>query len=280
MIKVLKSGIFTTIQDSGRHGLGALGVPISGVMDAYSAHLANHILNNKADDALIEITLGNCAFQFLVDTEISVTGANLSAKLNDAIVPLNSRIQITKNDILVFKFPVFGVRSYLAVKGGLLSEEVLKSRSQYQNITRANQLHKNDVITIKEFKSELKKTHTLVKVDENHFTQKELKCFKGPEFNLLSKGNQQKLLNSEFTIAKENSRMGYKLNESIVDEIPQILTSAVLPGTVQLTPSGKLIILMRNCQITGGYPRILQLSESAINILAQKSTNDIIKFQV
>ena len=280
MIKVLKSGIFTTIQDNGRDGFGSLGVPISGVMDTYSAHLANHILNNDDNDALIEITLGNCAFQFLVDTEIAITGANLSPKLNGVVVPLNSRIQITKNDVLDFKFSVYGVRSYLAVKGGILSKKVLNSRSQYQNITENNQLYKNDLVPVKEVKSKFEKTNTVVKVDENHFNQKELSCFRGPEFSLLSKQNQKKLFNCEFTIAKENSRMGYKLLEPIIDVIPPILTSAVLPGTVQLTPSGKLIVLMRDCQVTGGYPRILQLSESAISIIAQKTTNDIIKFQV
>jgi len=57
-----------------------------------------------------------------------------------------------------------------------------------------------------------------------------------------------------------------------------MLTSAVLAGTVQLTPSGRLIILMRDCQVTGGYPRILQLSEESINTLAQKTTGDSFSF--
>jgi len=64
------------------------------------------------------------------------------------------------------------------------------------------------------------------------------------------------------------------------NQLTPILTSGVLPGTVQLTPSGKLIILMRDCQVTGGYPRILQLTESGINSLAQKSTNDKLQFRI
>jgi allophanate hydrolase subunit 2 len=72
--------------------------------------------------------------------------------------------------------------------------------------------------------------------------------------------------------------MGYQLKEPIKNRLPQLLTSAVLPGTVQLTPSGKLIVLMRDCQVTGGYPRILQLSRKAINGLAQKSTGDTLQF--
>jgi allophanate hydrolase subunit 2 len=68
------------------------------------------------------------------------------------------------------------------------------------------------------------------------------------------------------------------LEESLENTVKSILTSGVLPGTVQLTPSGKLIVLMRDCQVTGGYPRVLQVSEKGINRLAQKTTGDTIEF--
>jgi allophanate hydrolase subunit 2 len=74
--------------------------------------------------------------------------------------------------------------------------------------------------------------------------------------------------------------MAYQLVETLTNTLKPIITSLVLPGTVQLTPSGKLIVLMRDCQATGGYPRVLQLSESAINILAQKFTGNIIHFKI
>ena len=74
--------------------------------------------------------------------------------------------------------------------------------------------------------------------------------------------------------------MGYRLEEPIDNKFGSMLTSAVLPGTVQLTPSGKLIVLMRDCQVTGGYPRILQLTDDAINKLAQKTTNHTFKFKI
>ncbi|WP_408034063.1 hypothetical protein [Tenacibaculum sp. 1_MG-2023] len=86
----------------------------------------------------------------------------------------------------------------------------------------------------------------------------------GPEVSLNDVQKQQ-LEKQIFTISNDNNRMGYRLNETIDNELSSILTSAVLPRTVQLTPSGKLIILMRDCQVTGGYPRILQLTETSIN---------------
>ena len=74
--------------------------------------------------------------------------------------------------------------------------------------------------------------------------------------------------------------MGYRLLETLGNKLEQILTSSVLPGTVQLTPSGELIILMRDAQVTGGYPRILQLKEDSIAQIAQKTTNDTFVFFV
>ena len=74
--------------------------------------------------------------------------------------------------------------------------------------------------------------------------------------------------------------MAYQLKEPLENNLDAIITSAVLPGTVQLTPSGKLIVLMRDCQTTGGYPRVLQLKESAIDVLAQKYTDNIVTFSL
>ena len=83
-----------------------------------------------------------------------------------------------------------------------------------------------------------------------------------------------------FIISEDNNRVGYRLKESLENNLKPILTSSVLPGTVQLTPSGKLIVLMRDCQVTGGYPRILQLSNESIDKLAQKITGDMIRFKI
>jgi allophanate hydrolase subunit 2 len=81
-------------------------------------------------------------------------------------------------------------------------------------------------------------------------------------------------------ISKNNSRMAYQLDGVLLNKLEPIITSLVMPGTVQLTPSGKLIVLMRDCQATGGYPRVLQLSDMAINVMAQKKTGDVIQFNI
>ena len=280
MLKVIKAGFLSSIQDKGRFGFAALGVPNSGAMDSYSADLANAILNNEVHDAVLEITLGNCDFQFLTDTVICITGAAVNATINGLPISLNKKILIVKNDILTFGKVNYGVRSYLALKGGFLTEKQLNSRSFYPNITKQALLKKGDFLPYQEYKEKSFANQSSIKTNKNHFTNTELTCYEGPEFGLLKDHQKEFIQNTTFTISRDNSRMGYKLKEEMQNALPQILTSSVLPGTVQLTPSGVLIVLMRDCQTTGGYPRILQLTEKSINQLAQKTSLDFFKFVV
>ncbi|MFY9241910.1 MAG: biotin-dependent carboxyltransferase family protein [Polaribacter sp.] len=280
MLKVLKAGFLTTVQDKGRRGFASIGLPISGAMDSYSADLANTILGNNLEDAVLEITLGNADFQFLEDTIIGISGGDFNPTLNKKSIQLNKRIVIKKNDILSFGKVNYGIRCYLAVKDGFLSEKKLKSRSFYQHITSKNILKKGDAVPYNCFNEVFKVLNTSIKINKNLFETQFLECYKGSEFELLNQQQKEKVLQDSFTISKDNNRMGYQLNESLENKLSQILTSAVLPGTVQLTPSGKLIVLMRDCQVTGGYPRILQLTENAINNLAQKRVNEKLIFVV
>jgi allophanate hydrolase subunit 2 len=139
---------------------------------------------------------------------------------------------------------------------------------------------KGDFIFYAKAKEDVSTSKSLIKINKPHFESVILECFKGPEFDLLNEHQQKKIQTQLFTISKDNNRMGYKLNEILANNLPQILTSAVLPGTLQLTPSGKLIVLMRDCQVTGGYPRILQLNEASIHKLAQKTTNNRLRFEL
>lgn len=280
MLKVLSPGIYTSIQDSGRHGFASYGVPISGAMDDYSAQLANAILNNNTNDAVLEITLGAATFQFLEPTIFCISGADFFAQLNGNPIRLNSLYKVKKNDILIFGKINFGVRVYLAVKGGFLSPIVMKSRSFYVGITHKKMVRKEDIIPYSAHRANDFKMTTRINVNHKFFLESQLDCYQGPEFSLLDNYQKEKLLNYSFTISKENNRMGYRLEEEIDHKLPQMLTSGVLPGTVQLTPSGRLIILMKDCQVTGGYPRVLQLSNHAVSILSQKNTGDTFNFRL
>ena len=112
------------------------------------------------------------------------------------------------------------------------------------------------------------------------FETTEIDVFKGPEFELFTAKELEKLLSNVHTISNKSNRMGYRMEETMVLHNKSMITSPVLPGTVQLTPSGQLIILMKDAQTTGGYPRVFQLTEKSIAIMAQKKAGDIININL
>lgn len=280
MLKVLRPGIYTTIQDLGRFGYAAMGVPISGAMDQFSANLANAILNNPKNAAVLEITLGAASFEFLKPTLICITGGDFSARLNGNPIPLHTAISVQPGAILTLGKRHYGVRTYIGIKGGFQSQKILGSQSFYSGITSQIRVQQNDVIAYEAYTKKEEQAYASIKVNDKMFTSESIVCFRGPEYNLLNKHQQEKLIETRFSISKDNNRMGYRLQEELPNTLDEIFTAAVLPGTVQLTPSGKLIVLMRDCQVTGGYPRVLQLTEEAINILSQKTTDDTFSFEL
>ncbi|MEQ6123162.1 biotin-dependent carboxyltransferase family protein [Pseudotenacibaculum sp. MALMAid0570] len=276
MIKVLHPGIYCSVQDQGRLGLAKKGIPRAGSMDSFSADLANVLLQNDKKSAVVEITFGQGKFEFTSGAYICLTGGHFSPKINAISVKMNAVYEMKKGDVLSFGKRLYGARTYLAVQGGIQTEPVLESRSFFAGITQ-QRLIKGDKLKILEQKfHEL--GHARIKSHDEHFTSSELECFPGPEYDLLD-NNQKKRLKESFTISSDTNRVGYRLNELVENDLPSILTSAVLPGTVQLTPSGKLIVLMRDAQVTGGYPRVLQLSEYAVSRLSQKIAGEEINFR-
>jgi biotin-dependent carboxylase-like uncharacterized protein len=279
MIKVLHPGIYSSIQDQGRLGFAKIGIPIAGSLDAFSAEIGNSLLMNRASDAVIEVTFGLAKLEFTSDTFICITGGNFSPKLNDDFLKMETVYKVQKGSVLTFGKRNYGARIYIAVQGGIQAETVLKSRSFSSQITSKSRLEKGDELSILPKKLHENRRFSRMKFFKEHYSSEELECFPGPEFDQLNERQKKKLLEL-FTISEDNNRVGYRLNEDIENDLPQILTSAVLPGTVQLTPSGKLIVLMRDCQVTGGYPRVLQLSEYAISRLSQKIAGEKIKLQL
>ena len=280
MIKVLKSGLFSTIQDKGRFGYGAFGVPKSGAMDFYSAELANTLLGNTINDAVLEITMIGPQLKFDVECLLVITGADMSPSINRKTIQNNKVYRIKKCDTLGFDKLKSGLRAYVAVKGGFKSDMVLGSQSYYQPLTLANKLNNGDTLYLNQSENTFDTYETFSKLKVVDYSSPNIHVFKGPEFERLSCNQKSELTSLEFQVTNLYSRMAYQLSALFDNDLESILTGPVLPGTVQLTPSGKLIVLMRDCQTTGGYPRVLQLTESAINLLSQKKEKDKIVFKL
>ncbi|WP_242204199.1 5-oxoprolinase subunit C family protein [Aestuariivivens insulae] len=280
MVKVLQPGFYSSIQDLGRYGYQNYGVPLSGVMDRYASTIANTLLGNTSDSPVLEITMAGPILEFCTSTLICISGANMEPALNKTPIQNNKALEVKRGDVLSFGKLNCGFRAYLAVLGGFQTASVMGSFSMYQGITNQISIGKGDELTIHSIPSPAKKRHAVMRVNNDYLKANSLGVFKGPEFDLLSEEQQKALWSTTFTVSKYNNRMAYQLEEPLENTLAPIITSLVLPGTVQLTPSGQLIILMRDCQTTGGYPRILQLKASAIDVLSQKFAGNSINFKL
>jgi len=273
---VISSGFYDSVQDRGRVNYRHIGVPQSGAMDQRSADLGNSLLNNPLDAAVVEVTLKGGTYVFSYPTSIAVTGAIALVSINDVAAQQNKLLEITVGDVLKIGVATTGNFIYIAIAGGFQAQEVLGSKSFYTGITLKSKLAKGDHVNYVDF-SKNKLTQDIWKSKEQ---ESALRCYAGPEFHLLDLKQQEKLLITSFAVSKNWNRMAFQLAGKIPNTLRQLKSSPVLPGTVQLTASGQLIVLMRDAQTTGGYPRVLQLEEIAVSRCAQKRVGEQLGFIV
>jgi len=130
-IKVIKPGLATTVQDTGREGFYHLGIPPSGGLDHYALRMANLLVGNSEDAAVLEVTLMGPELEFSEDAQVAVSGARMSPRLDGVPMPLDTAFRVSAGQVLRFDFATAGCRSYLAIAGGIDVPLVLGSRSTY-----------------------------------------------------------------------------------------------------------------------------------------------------
>jgi allophanate hydrolase subunit 2 len=279
-MKILKTAPGTSVQDLGRVGFSQFGIPNSGALDLRSFVWVNHLLQNKDSDAALEICQPGLKVQFDSPTMIYLAGARASAKLNGKVLSNPGLLPIQANDLLEIGAMEIGAVLYLGIKYGFQTEKVMQSRSFYSGITQSDFAKKELRIPYFTNKEVPASTSSKVKWNINWIQEKIIDAYPGPEWELLSKQSKEILDSYEFTVSDLKNRMAIQLNELLPNSLPEMATAPVFPGTVQLTSGGKLLVLMKDAQVTGGYPRILQLEEQAISILAQKKPKEKIKFSL
>ncbi|WP_027419459.1 5-oxoprolinase subunit C family protein [Crocinitomix catalasitica] len=275
MLELLSSGIHTTLQDAGRFGYRNFGIPLCGFMDQHSAKVANSLVGNSLNTVCLEFVHSGPILKFYSPTYIAICGAQCDLKLNDKIVQQNQLLQIKANDILKIGQVREGNYGYLAIAGGFNSTEIMGSSSFYPGITEISRLTKTmrvDYNPLTKFTPNKQSQLELIRIDQ------EIKVFEGPEFHQLSDLTKNKILSQKYAVSSLSNRMANRLETTKQIKGFEIISGPVQPGTIQLTPGGDFIVLMRDCQTTGGYARILQLSEMSINLLAQKKINT--QFQI
>lgn len=278
-VQVLRPGLLTSVQDVGRTSYAEYGVPVSGAMDSYAAKIANLLVGNTPDRAVLEVSLIGPVLKFNKKTLISVAGIEVNVYLNGNKIRINTTVKVVENDVLEIAEITKGARAYVAVSGGWQTPLVLGSRSFYKSITEKSRLEKYDFIDFNEETTKVQESNATVKFQAERYSSPIIEVQPVFEWFQLTAENQTRLLQQHFRVSKNNNRMAYQLIPEFSNHLKGILTQPILPGTVQLTPAGNLIVLMRDAQTTGGYPRVFQLTEESINKLAQKRKGEVFKFK-
>jgi antagonist of KipI len=295
ILHIEQCGFLTTLQDTGRTNYLQFGVSKGGTMDVYAAQLANTLMGNETTSAVLEITQSPHRFRFIQDTLVAFTGGGLQPQLQEILFPINQPLFIPAGTTVECKQQLPGFRLYMAVAGGFEAEQFLNSYSTDLLVKaggyQGRPLRKDDVL--KQHKELSVLQERLLKVlkagatvEINHelptISTNIIRVLPGVEWNYLDDSSTQLFSQVSFTIGQQSSRMAYRLNEKILktNRNCEIISSPVTQGTVQLTPSGEMIILLADAQTVGGYPRIAQVCAVDLSLLAQKKPGDKIQFQI
>jgi KipI family sensor histidine kinase inhibitor len=272
-ITVVKPGLFTTIQDLGRPGHRAAGVPLSGAADPVSLRLANRLVGNPATAAALEITLLGPDLRFERDAVVALTGAVFPG------IPSAAAMPVRAGETLSLGHASTGCRGYLAVAGGIDVEEVLGSRSTFSPARlgglRGLPLAAGDALPVggahgNTSRSRVEGRPSLVRPSGTPIT---LRMIPGEQFAFAG----ESLWSSTHTTSSRSDRMGVRLDGpplgggNAAGSLPSV---AVLPGTVQLPPDGKPIVLLADAQTIGGYPVIGHVIAADLPLVAQLRPGD------
>ncbi len=290
-LTIIKAGILDTIQDEGRFGFQSSGINASGAMDVFAARLANCLLGKLMNSAVIEMHFPAPVISFSEAAVICITGADFTAAINDKKIQINQPVLVNKEAVIKFKKVKQGARCYLSVLNNFTLTSWLNSYSTNVKAAagglRGGALKSGDVIPFEKINalSGFLKDATCKVLPWYAHPQPttaidKIEVIKGSEWNWLNETSQQTFLNSSFKITKVADRMGYRLfgTPLHLKEAKQLVSSSVCFGTLQLLPSGQLIVLMADHQTTGGYPRVANVISSHLPLLAQCKPNDILSF--
>ena len=261
--------------------MAGAGIPQSGAMDTYLMGMANLLLGNTPNDTCLEVFCFGPRLRFYQPMRIAITALDANVYLNREKVAINKVIRLDEEDELHIEQVVQGNFAYVAFLGDIDTALIAGSRAFHSSITHHQRLEKGMHFPIDQSAiTTLDRSHSNIRIDTNGYTSNYISVFKGPEFNKLSADAQYQLLHNEWQLSGNMTRMGFQLKDRIHHELDDILTAPVFPGTVQLNHAGDLMVLMKDAQTTGGYPRVLQIMEEDLNRFAQKQAGSPIRFEL
>ncbi|MGI2328558.1 biotin-dependent carboxyltransferase family protein [Planococcus sp. YIM B11945] len=293
MLKILKSGLQTTVQDLGRYGFQKYGVIASGAMDPYAHRIANLLVGNQDNDATLEITLVGPSIQFEEDVFIALCGGDLTPQLDGETVGMWRPLAVRKGSTLTFGAPKMGCRVYLAVAGGIFVPELMNSKSTYLRAEiggfEGRSLKTGDRLEVGSapapHAAALKKAigeETEWQVPSPRYSaEPAVRLLKGRQFALFNHDSQKRLFSDFFSVSASSDRMGYRLEGPLLSlqEPGELISEAVAFGSIQVPSDGNPIILLADRQTTGGYPKIGQVASVDLPLVSQLKPGDRLRLE-
>ncbi len=283
--RVISPGSFTTVQDRGRYSFIDRGVPPSGALDLFASGIANLLVGNPADAAVLETTMMGPALEVLGEADVALAGADMAVTVNRQPVPMWQAVRVNKGDVIRIRQAKSGCRSYLAVTGGIDVPVVMGSRATCVKAKigglEGRVLRKDDKLGRIPGKP-LAKPRTVPADFIPVYPQDiVLRAVAGPQEEAFRSGLEI-FFGGIYEVTPEADRMGYRLQGPPVhhDEgFPQsIISEPTVPGNVQLPADGQPIILLVE-QTTGGYTKIATVISTELSKIAQAVPGNRVRFQ-
>lgn len=251
-------GPLLTVQDLGRPGLASLGVPESGALDHVALRLANRLVGNDEGAAGLEATFGGTALRARGAQVIALAGAPMPVFVNGRMHGVGAAIHVPDGALIELGAPAQGVRSYVAVRGGLAVEPVLGSASTDLLSGLGRPLEEGDELPVGA-------TPALAVPAIDHAPTRtptsgavELRAILGPRHDWFTEQAQKTLFQTSWTVDQRSNRVGLRLDgpqleREVEDELP---SEGTVAGAVQVPGNGRPVIFLADHPVTGGYPVI------------------------
>jgi antagonist of KipI len=279
------------VQDLGRTGLREFGVSTSGALDSFALRVANLLVSNDQAAAGLEITLGGLQLRFADERIVAWCGGEFDVRVGSTVLPAGHTASLRAGEELKFGRPQIGCRSWLAISGGIKVSLVLGSHS---TDLRANfggfegrTLRDGDVIPLgRPRRSETAATEGISSWTAPHDWVSPakrgpiLRFVRGIDSSRFNDVTLQRFSSEAFTVSPDSDRMGVRFDSPELqrEDNFDLTSEAVAPGTIQVPPSGKPILLLGDCQTIGGYPKIAHVITVDLGIAAQLRAGDQVRF--
>lgn len=283
MIRVVSPGLLTTVQDLGRPGLGALGVPPGGAADAHALRLGNLLLGNDAGAAALEATLAGPELLFEEAALVALAGAPFAATLDGAPVPPWSAVPVPAGGRLAVGRAVAGARVYVCVRGGLdlpvllgsLATDVATGFGGHEG--RA--LRAGDLLPVGSAARSPRGRRVDAAAARWSGARRLLRVTPGPQAEWFEPEARDAFHARSFRVSASSSRTGIRLaGEPLRAPSLSLVTEGVASGAVQVPPAGLPILLLVEHPSTGGYPKIANVISADLSALAQLRPGEEVRF--